>query len=378
MKGPISLPTKRSLRTSDPLKILVIRFKYIGDVLLTSVICNTLKESFPYATVDFLMHEAAAELFANHPYIDTVIALTREQQKNPIAYWQVLRQISSRRYDLIVDAQSTAKSELVSLFAGRQAVRIGRKKPFRGISYTHATESRAATDNKIEERLNLLKPLERYGITLKRNDQMCVAVHRDAQAYYRLELLKRGVDFQRPLFAVSISAKLDYKKWQFEHFNLVVEHCVNHYNAQIVLTAGGPGERIDARAFASQYPQRDRLSYYLETVELRQLAAFFSLCSLYIGNEGGPRHIAQAAGIPTVSVFSPSAKKVEWLPAKSPLHRGIEWDDLSSLSVEDKAQIHKNLDIGSHEYYALYHSITSESVIALVDEVCVAAEINHV
>ena len=34
------------------MKILIIRFKQIGDAVLSSVICNTLKKSFPEAQRD--------------------------------------------------------------------------------------------------------------------------------------------------------------------------------------------------------------------------------------------------------------------------------------------------------------------------------------
>lgn len=37
------------------MKILVVRFKQIGDAILSSVICNTLKRTFPEAEVDYVV-----------------------------------------------------------------------------------------------------------------------------------------------------------------------------------------------------------------------------------------------------------------------------------------------------------------------------------
>ena len=37
------------------MKILIIRFKQIGDAVLSSVICNTLKKSFPEAEIDYVV-----------------------------------------------------------------------------------------------------------------------------------------------------------------------------------------------------------------------------------------------------------------------------------------------------------------------------------
>ncbi|MCF2672748.1 glycosyltransferase family 9 protein, partial [Fusobacterium varium] len=42
------------------MKILIIRFKQIGDAVLSSVICNTLKKSFPEAEIDYVVYEHIA------------------------------------------------------------------------------------------------------------------------------------------------------------------------------------------------------------------------------------------------------------------------------------------------------------------------------
>ncbi|WP_374118361.1 glycosyltransferase family 9 protein, partial [uncultured Fusobacterium sp.] len=36
------------------MKILVVRFKQIGDAVLSSAICNTLKKSFPESEIDYV------------------------------------------------------------------------------------------------------------------------------------------------------------------------------------------------------------------------------------------------------------------------------------------------------------------------------------
>lgn len=354
---------------ADTAKILVIRFKHIGDVLLTSVLCNTLKQTFPKARVDFLIQQKSADLFVDHPFINKVIALTPEQQKNPIKYWRLIRQVTSDKYDLVVDAQSTAKSELVSLLARRNAICIGRKKRGRGFFYTHKVNATPRVGNKIEERLSLLEPLRKMGFELKRHDQMEISVPAASQQRYRQALADRGVDFSRPIFAVSVSAKLPYKKWRIDYMHHVMDHCVEVYGAQIILNAGSDSERADAAEFMHASRHKEAVLHDVNTFSLMDLSALLSLCNLYVGNEGGPRHIAHAVGVPSVSIFSPSAKKSEWLPSSSRLHQGVEWDDLVDKSMEEKARIHAELEVGSEEYFELYHSITPQPVIELIDDI---------
>ena len=100
----------------------------IEDVVLSSVLCNSLKKTFPKAQVDYLVHEDSAGLFHNHPYIDNVISLNRGERKNPFKYWRKIRQITAAGYDLVVDAQSTPQSELISMLARKRAICIGHVK----------------------------------------------------------------------------------------------------------------------------------------------------------------------------------------------------------------------------------------------------------
>ena len=63
------------------MKILVVRFKQIGDSILASPICNSLKQTFPDAEVDYVLYEHVASLFKNHKYIDNVITITKRTEK---------------------------------------------------------------------------------------------------------------------------------------------------------------------------------------------------------------------------------------------------------------------------------------------------------
>ena len=63
------------------MKILVVRFKQIGDSILTGPLCYSLKKSFPDAQVDYVVYDHIAPLFEKNKYIDNVISITKEERK---------------------------------------------------------------------------------------------------------------------------------------------------------------------------------------------------------------------------------------------------------------------------------------------------------
>ena len=354
---------------AEKARILVIRLKNVSDIVLTSVLCNSLKQTFPKARVDFLVPEHGAELFANHPFIDQVIALSPKQLSNPFSYYGVIKEITNDGYDLVVDAQATLKSELVSLLARKHAICIGRKTRGLGYFYTHSVEIANLVSNKADDCLKLLRPLEIMGFDVQRDQEMRVTVPRGLAKRYQRMMSDRGVDFSRPVFAFSVTASLDFKKWRMDYLEEVVTYCLQTFNAQVVLNAGSAKERSEVRAFVERIGKHKDVYFEIETSNLMDLAALFTNCDLYIGNEGGPSHIAQAAGIPSVSIFSPSAKKCEWLPRDSREHQGVEWDDLVDSPAEEKFLTHKALEVGSKQYAELYSKITPQPVIERIDDV---------
>jgi heptosyltransferase-2 len=67
------------------MKILIIQQKMIGDVLVSSIICNNLRRAYPDAQIDYLVYESTTPVLEGNPNIDTIIGFeeeSTEKQKN--------------------------------------------------------------------------------------------------------------------------------------------------------------------------------------------------------------------------------------------------------------------------------------------------------
>jgi heptosyltransferase-2 len=352
------------------MKILVIRFYYLGDTILTSVLCNSLKHSFKDAQVDYLTYAPFGELFEHNPSIDTVISISQEQRRNPLKYLQTAWKIASNKYDIIIDAQGSSKSGFISLFSPNAKYRIGRyRKKTRGLALTHKVPLPAVRGNKVEERLDLLQPLIHAGMAIEEHAKLEITVTTEERQSMINELRRNKIDLQRPIIVFCVSAKYAEKKWSLAEMTKLVEHCRNTHNAQILLFGALPHERDDVRlVYQSLNDKRDVFSK-IKTNCLRDVPALFSLCNVYIGNEGGPRHIAQAVGTATASIFSPHADKSEWLPSKSKFHQAVEWHEV----ISNRQFLGDKFEYGDDTYFKLYNNITVDDVIPMADELITLA-----
>ena len=73
-------------------KIGIIQTAFIGDVVLSTALLESLHEKYPTATIDIVVRKGNEALFAQHPFINNVIIWDKQQAK--YANWiKVLKQL---------------------------------------------------------------------------------------------------------------------------------------------------------------------------------------------------------------------------------------------------------------------------------------------
>jgi ADP-heptose:LPS heptosyltransferase len=98
----------------------------------------------------------------------------------------------------------------------------------------------------------------------------------------------------------------------------------------IPLLISGPGEASYCKAIA-EYAGLDQ-KHSLVFSDLGEMAAMLSSSSLYVGNDGGPKHLAVAVKTPTVTIFRNDPPEY-WTPPNHALHIALTSDASSIGSV---------------------------------------------
>lgn len=293
------------------MKILVVRFKQIGDSILAAPICNTLKKTFPAAQIDYVVYEHIGPIFEKHQYIDNVITITKEEQKNIFKYLKKVWKVTRNKYDIVIDIMSTPKSEVFTLFSLGAKYRIGRAKKYRGYTYTHKIEEPKGTKNKIDKFLKMLKPLENE-YDIKYTEDFSIQVSEDEKQYMREKMEKAGIDFSRPVLAFAINSRVPSKVFNIDKMLEITKRVIIELDPQIIFYYS-PAEKEFALKAHERLEFDKHIFTNIETKSIRELAMLLESCDMFFGNEGGPRHLAHAVGIPTLIVCRPNLDVKEWL-----------------------------------------------------------------
>ena len=117
-------------------KILVIQTAFIGDVVLSTALIESLHEQYPLAAIDIMVRQGNDSLFTQHPFINEVIVWNKKNKKY-IHWLQLLFKIRTSKYDAIVNVQRFAATGLWTALS-KAKFKIGfDKNPF-SFLFTHA------------------------------------------------------------------------------------------------------------------------------------------------------------------------------------------------------------------------------------------------
>jgi heptosyltransferase-2 len=316
-------------------KIIVLRFRRVGDAVLSSSICSTLRKTFPNAQIDYVLNAEIAPLFENHPDIDRVISFRKEEIKDWKIYLKKVCQIMhSERYDVIVDLRATFQTLWFSLFSLSSPYRIGRKKSYNCFIHNYRPNT-SIDDDEIGRILYILSPLEKY-FKMQYVRDFKVYVTFEEKKSFRLAMQSQGIDFSKPVIVCAVTARLTYKVWKMEYMRQLLLRIIENYDVQLVFNYGGREEENAAIRLQQEMGNPPCVFTNIKAMNIRELCALLTNSDFFFGNEGGPRHISQALDIPSFAIYPPRIGKKKWLPNASVRFQGIEPEDVSKKAKDER------------------------------------------
>jgi ADP-heptose:LPS heptosyltransferase len=93
------------------MKILVIRFSSMGDIIYTTPVVRCLKKQLPGAEIHFITKPAFKYIYDNNPYVDKLILLKP-------SLGDTIKEIKAEGYDYIIDLHNNLRTTLIKLRTG--------------------------------------------------------------------------------------------------------------------------------------------------------------------------------------------------------------------------------------------------------------------
>lgn len=294
-------------------KILVMRYRFIGDTVLTVPFLRNLREAFPAARIDLMIEPFSGQVIEGCPYVDRVVpfefktihtysaATERGKLAGYIHYWKLIKE---ERYDAAFVLKRSLSSALLVRAAGVPR-RIGFATEGRGMLLTDRVLYRH-DQHEVENFLDCLRaidaPIRSSALELwptPENDEKVKA--RFAQAGWKADDLK---------IIVHPAASLPAKQWPLDRFAAVMQVLRDRYKARFIYTG--------AKGDVALYREIEKQGHFngldlCGVTDLRENISVYRAANLFFGVDSGPMHMAAATGLPVVALFGPTDER-KWGP----------------------------------------------------------------
>jgi len=284
----------------EPPRILVIRRRYLGDIVLLGSIFRNLRLHWPQARLTALVEPAYTEVLALNPDVDAVLPLPRSGA-GAGAWWRALRALRRGRFTHVFNLDNVPKTALLTRWTGA---------PFRaGLFYElphrlTGLYTQCVIDLPEEHERHpiseyYLKLLATAGVPVETREIRLVP--READLSFARALLESKIaNPKSKILLVHPGSRSAFRLWPAERFAAVCDRAQRELEVSVLLV-GGPGEQ--AMLAEIQRHAGTRLASVTESLSVGRLAALAQLCPLLLCHDSGPMHIAAAVGTPVVALL---------------------------------------------------------------------------
>jgi ADP-heptose:LPS heptosyltransferase len=301
-----------------PTRILLIKLRKLGDVINTTPAVRAIRAQYPKAEITYLTEPLGAKVFEFSDDVDQVWLIKRK-----ISNWEYMKlciRIYRYDFDLVVDFYQHNKTRLITLFS-QAPLRLGfSNKPDAGKSLVYNKTVHLTEDNytNLYGPIHNLKLINLLGLGAQ-DYQISLSVNQETIDFGKAFAQEYGIN--KKTIAFCAQSERAEAQVPAELLAQIGNSLISKgYNLYFVY---GPGERSLAEPVYAEIEDKSSCIIDYEVPTIAQVRAIFEHCAMYIGNDGGNKHLAVTAGIPTIGIFWGDAPNV-WTPPEKANHRFLQ------------------------------------------------------
>ncbi|HTX17990.1 MAG TPA: glycosyltransferase family 9 protein [Bacteroidota bacterium] len=278
-------------------RILIIRPDRIGDVVLTTPLIRSVRESFPDSFIAVMVHPSNTPLLEGNPRIDRI--LTDDPtgvDSGRRGFWKQVERLRDYRFDTGLMPFPRERHAWMMFLSGiKKRVGVGHKL-YQMLTFTRYVERHKYVPLRHESEYMLDLAAKIGAMSIVRTPELFLSQEEKEAA--RRYLVAMGAKEGLPTVGTNPFSRSSSPNWRFERYSALIESLLGDFNVVINL---GPHESGQRPRLAHL---EDKGAIVLQQ-SLREHMATVSQMDVLVSSSTGSMHIAAALGIPTVSLFCP-------------------------------------------------------------------------
>lgn len=285
------------------MKIVVRTPNWIGDTILALPAIENLKKNFPQAQIWMATIERVKDLFTSPDSAEGIISLPNLTELRSLRdFTQKLKEFDFDIGLLLTNSFSSA----FLFYLAKIPERWGYQSDGRGILLTKGVPLKEEEDSchQVNYYLDLIS-----GLGLRtRQLEINLPIYQEEKEAARKKLLSLSLDLSRPLIILNPGAYYGpAKRWPASHFAGLATLFQKRKAAEIIIV--GSSDEIELGESVASFMKKKPVIFTGKTT-LRELLGLISQAVLFVTNDSGPMHMANALKVPVVAIFGPTNPKV--------------------------------------------------------------------
>lgn len=284
-------------------KILVMRYRFVGDTILTIPFLRNLRKNYPDSQIDMLVAPVSGEVIENCPYVDNFIYFDttkkhryenseKNEKKN---FWYYVKLLKKEKYDKAYVLKRSFSSAVLAFFAGIKE-RVGFDTEGRGFLLTKKVKY-VEDSHEIDCFLDVLKAdgLKVYDNYLENwiDDDL------------KDKMFSKLPQNEKFAFVHATSGNVN-KEWSEERFAQIVEFLSNEKGlTPVFLGTKKDSEKYERILAYIKAPLDKQPLNFCGEFDLKESLAMTSFASIMVGCDSGNLHMASSLNVPVVGIYGP-------------------------------------------------------------------------
>ncbi len=308
---------KDAIDLNDVKKVLIIKLRHHGDVLLTSPLFQVLKNHHPHLEIDALVYADTQEMLSLHPAINQIITINRNWKKQGLKKqisheYGLLKQLKSQKYDLIIHLTEHWRGTIISRLC-KPKFAVTAFYPRRGGRFWHNSFSHhypipQKPRHTVEKHLDALR---RIGVYPSQSEKDLILINgEDAENSANALLLENNLK-ENDYILIHPTSRWLFKCWEIDKFAQLIDY-LHENNHQVIITAAPSDHELQIIKGMLKITKSSPIDLSGK-LSLKELSVLIAKAKCFVGVDSVPMHIAAAHKTPCIALFGPSGD-LEWGP----------------------------------------------------------------
>lgn len=317
------------------MKILLIKFRNIGDVLLTTPLINNIKNNYPNAIIDFSVNKGTEPMISLNTNLNKIITYDRSFIKSlPVLkrFWkdvQFIRSFKKENYDIVINLTNGDRGNFISWYSNAP-IKIG----YRSNNFF--------LKNKITHEMPKQKLRHTIELALDSLRLLNLPIKDKTVQIYWSQMDEKTVSKKLGNLTSFIHLH-PVSRWRFKCISdsimaKIIDYCEIDLGIKVIITASDDIFEIQKVDEILNLTNSNPLNFS-GMLTLKQTAVLNKKAKMFIGVDTSIMHISASNNVPVLAFFGPSGA-CHWGP----------WDN--NLLLSGYTEVSGMQSMGRHRVFS--------------------------